>query len=261
MRAPTDAEVAATRKALDDLDAQVRAWPQVANRLGELANRAERLLDLTSYLQSILARTLGRAGPLDPAAMADVKAAADEALALAAAWPAETIHMAKRTVAWVPGDAAVGQWHALLQRLHEAPDDASARAAIGSIYDANTALQKAVEEKLRADGLVVEEETEAAIAGPLGFGLFEPVDVGDPGATSRDLGWRISALDKAAFAFLLAVALVAGMQALWVDKTFGGFWDVASAIVWGSGSAAVAAPLSAALGDTRKSAHAAGDGA
>jgi hypothetical protein len=43
------------------------------------------------------------------------------------------------------------------------------------------------------------------------------------------------------------------MQALWVGKSFGGFWDIAAALVWGFGSGAISATLSFALGNLGQS--------
>ena len=44
-----------------------------------------------------------------------------------------------------------------------------------------------------------------------------------------------------------AVLLLAGLQALYVGKTFGSVWDVLAALAWGAGTAAVMTPLTAAL--------------
>jgi hypothetical protein len=134
--------------------------------------------------------------------------------------------------------------------MNAAPDLDSARQALAAFWSANKALQEAA--ATRQEGLTP-GALRVAAGGPRGTALFDRLPVGDPGAAAATLARRASMIDFLVLAILLAVALVAGMQALWVDKTFGGFWDIAAAFAWGLGSGAVAGPLTAALGSASRS--------
>jgi hypothetical protein len=43
------------------------------------------------------------------------------------------------------------------------------------------------------------------------------------------------------------VLLLAGLQALYIGKTFGSFWDFAAALAWGAGAGTLVTPFAAAI--------------
>jgi hypothetical protein len=247
-RFPNTEEIEAAREAIQALELEVRQWPDTANRLAELDQRSNKLDKLTTYLSSILPRTLKRQGPLDLAAMRDVRAAADEAVALANDWPAESIATAGRMAEKLPpGEPARVHFHSVLEQFRVAPGPTAAKEALDDFWTVEAELREAA----APSALLATAMPEA---GALAWtGLFEGVSTDDPAATARGLAAQMSFIDTWVLVVLLLAALVAGMQALWVDKTFGGAWDIASALVWGLGAGAISEPLSAALGDFGRS--------
>jgi hypothetical protein len=61
-------------------------------------------------------------------------------------------------------------------------------------------------------------------------------------------------LDWLVFAALAVVALIGGVNALWIDKQFGGPLDWLLAFAWGAGSTAVTGVLAGAYSNLRKTA-------
>ena len=51
----------------------------------------------------------------------------------------------------------------------------------------------------------------------------------------------------AAVIIIGGLLLFAGLQALWIGKTFGTAWDFVAAVAWGSAALAVTSPLAAAI--------------
>jgi hypothetical protein len=247
-RFPTDDEVTQAGEELDALELEIRQWPDTANRLGELKQRLEKLADLKSYLDIIEPRTLCRPGPLSLEAMRDVRAAADEAVALANDWPAASIEAARGVGKNLPAnEPARLHLDSVLERFRTATSPALAKAALDEFWEVDRELREAaVPPALRAAAM-------PEAGGPALTGRFEQVDTDDPALAARGLATQIWMVDMWVFVVLLLAALIAGMQALWVDKSFGGAWDIASAFVWGLGAGAVGEPLSAALGDLGRS--------
>ena len=240
-------------KELESLETEVRNWHHVANELGDLKHRIGTLSDLEKYVDAVRKRTLDREGPLDLDAMSDVKAATSEALLLATDWPSETIAAARARAAALPEshDARQG-FDAFVGRLRGAGTAAAAREALESFWAVNEALHKAgTRTELLTGPPMKRFLAEAEAAGWAGF--FQPVETDDPTAAARDIGRRIAFVDAAVLVALLSAALVAGMQELWVGQSFGGFWDIAAAFVWGLGSGTIAAPLTTALTDFGRS--------
>ncbi len=244
---PSEEQLKKTREALAKLELELRAWPDVANRLGELQQRNEQLAVLDKYRQSVLDRTLARVGPLDLKAMREVKAAADEAVTLAGDWPARAIEDAIAMAENLPdGVSPPAGFDAVIQRFREATSVAGAKEALAAFWPAEVKLRK-----VAADAEL--DERFIAAATPEPTVPFEPVETVDPGPSAHELAVKVFAVDTVVLGLLLLVALVAGMQELWVDKSFGGAWDVAAALAWGFGAGAVGPPLISALGDLGRS--------
>lgn len=247
-RLPSEEQLKKTREALAALELELRNWPSIANRLGELQERSERLAALGSYRQSVLDRTLARTGPLDLKAMREVKATADEAVTLAADWPAKAIDAAIALAESLPDGVPVpASFSAVIDRFHEATSAAGAREALAAFWPAEIELREAA----AGAGLAGAVSVETSASEPPS--LFEPVETEDPGIAARKLAVRIFAVDAVVLGLLLLVALLAGMQALWVDKSFGGAWDVTTALAWGLGSGLIGQPLTSALSDLGRS--------
>lgn len=233
--------------ALDVLEKRARTWPQVANVLGELRQCGDRIAVLTTYVERIGARTLQRPGgpELSLADLEDIESAAREGVALASRWPAGAIHEAEERSLGLPvGHDARDQLDSVLARFAAAADQDAATAALPAFWDADTEIRKA---HVKAAGRPDEAGLAPRAGGFPGSGVFTPVEVDDPGKAARRLEVWISVVDQLIVAVLLVVAVLAGMQALYVGKTFGGWWDVAAALAWGLGAGAVAGPLAAAL--------------
>jgi hypothetical protein len=245
---PTDDQITAAQQTLDALELSVRQWPGVANTLGELKHRLSNLAALGKYVKGIEDRTLKREGPLDLAAMSDIAAAATEAATLAGDWPTEAIATGTRMAQDLEAGEARTAMDVALEQLDEAGSVTSARAGLDRFWKAYYKVRDAHE----FTGRVLEAAMPAAGAAP-SSGFFEPVATDDPAMRARALGVQIFSIDLVVLAVLLAAALVAGMQALWVGKSFGGFWDIAAALVWGFGSGAISATLSFALGNLGQS--------
>jgi hypothetical protein len=237
---------------LVSLELEVRRWPDTANRLGELRQRAGRLSVLRGYLDGIFPRTLEREGPLDLDDMRDVRAAADEAVALANDWPAAPIEAAQRVAQNLPPDAPARlHLESVLERFAAATKAPAAVDVLDDFWVVDRELREAAVRKLR-DAAVAPAIVDAAMpgaGGPAWTGVFLRAATHDPARVARGLAAQIWVIDMWVFGVLMIAALVGGMQALWVDKSFGGAWDVAAALVWGLGAGALGQQLSAALGD------------
>ena len=176
---------------------------------------------------------------------------AQEANALAADWPADEIEKVQALANELgANDPARGQLDGALAELGAAGTVADASDALDAFWNADTAVREAVAagqpNLLAAVGLPAAGALEWA-------GLFTPVHVQDPAATARGLAIRIFLFDWVVLLILVIVAVVTGMQALYIGKTFGGAADVISALVWGLGSGAVATALSSAVAGARNS--------
>jgi hypothetical protein len=251
-RSATDPATTDVKTTLDELEQQVRAWPQTANVLAELVHRTPRLVSLTMYVAHVAQLTLGRAAGALPLADADtITKTAQEANALAADWPADEIEKVQALVNELrANDPARGQLDGALARLGAAGTVADARDALDEFWSVDTAVRAALAagqpNLLAAVGLPAAGAFEWA-------GLFTPVEVQDPAATERGLAIRIFLFDWVVLLILVIVAVVTGMQALYIGKTFGGAADVISALAWGLGSGAVATVLSGAVAGARNS--------
>ena len=243
---PNEEQLKKTREALAALELELRAWPGVANRLGELQQRNGQLVVLEKYRQGAVDKTLARVGPLDLKAMREVKAAADEAVTLAGDWPAKAIDDAIAMAENLPGGVSPpASFDAVIQRFREATSAAGAKEALAAFWPAEVKLRK-VAADAGLEGFVT-----AAIPEPTA--PFEPVETVDPGPSAHELAVKIFAVDAVVLGMLLLVALVAGMQALWVDKSFGGVLGVTAALAWGLGSGVIGQPLTSALSDLGRS--------
>jgi len=241
-------ERAKIRADLDRLELEVRQWPEVANRLGALRAATTTLRHLTAYVETISGRTLGRTGPVDRSDMADIRSAAEEALGLAVGWPVDAIATAQLIAAQQPDLPAAGELKTILERFAAAADPAGAKEAANAFWEVYRALRAQAADRVRLEGA---RGLPAAAERPAR--AFAPAAVTDPLTRARAIRARIWLVDGLVLAFLLAVAFVAGMKALWVGHEFGGFWDFASAVGWGVGATAVLVPVTAALGDLRMS--------
>jgi hypothetical protein len=247
-RLPSEEQLKKTREALTSLELELSVWPKVANRLGELQQRSDQLAALSHYRQSVWDRTLGRKGPLDLAAMREVKATADEALTLAGDWPDKAIADASALAESLPKGVPVpASFEAVLDRFREAKSAADAKEALSAFRSAEIELRKAAKGAGLDEGMLAS----ASISEPIV--LFEPVAIEDPAPSARELAVGIFAIDAVVLGLLLLVALIAGMQALWVDKSFGGAWDVTAALAWGLGAGVIGQPLTSALTDAGRS--------
>jgi phosphoglycolate phosphatase-like HAD superfamily hydrolase len=251
---PNEEELKAKREALVKLELELREWPKVANLLGELKLRGPRLAILTHYYGPILDRTLKRRGSLDLAAMRDVKTAASEAVALANEWPSEQIAAAQILARNLPGNVTVpASFEVALQQIDSAATAEEAKKALKAFWKAKVDLQDAAKaEEITASAMVVAGSTTASES------VFEPAETEDPAVAAASLASTIFAIDLIVLGILLAVALVGGMQTLWVGKSFGGFWDIAAALAWGLGAGAIGKPLSEGLTNVGRSWIAAG---
>lgn len=246
---PSEEELKAKRETLVKLELELREWPKVANRLGELKLRGPRLKILTHYYGPILDRTLKRHGPLDLAAMRDVKAAADEAVALANEWPSDQIAAALALAQNLPEGAPVpASFEVALRQLDSAASAEEAKRAKKAFWKASVELRSAARER----GIVAGEMAmagRAAAPEP----VFDPAKTEDPAVAAASLASTILVVDLIVLGVLLAVALIGGMQLLWVGKSFGGFWDIAAALAWGLGAGAIGKPLSEGLTNVGRS--------
>jgi hypothetical protein len=244
---PSEETLKKTREALAALELELRNWPEEANLLGELQVRGPKLAELSKYYPAILDRTLRRTGPLELKTMADVKTAAKEAVTLANDWPAGAIATARELALQVPGTHARASFDTVLDHFHEAGSVGEAMAARSAFWDAYRELR----DEATDEGFVAESMAAGAAAGTTA--PFEPAETDDPAAMAGELAALNFAIDAWVLGMLLLVALAAGMQALWVDKSFGGGWDIIAALAWGVGSGAVGQPLSSALSDFGRS--------
>jgi hypothetical protein len=249
---PTEDELKAATEDIASLEKTVGTWPDFANRLGELNHGLEKLRHLEAYSNRIRARTLDRHGPLDLDAIGDIKAAADEAIPLANDWPITTIVSAQTLALAIPDDSpAIGARHdfeALLDQFSAVADIDGAEAALAEFWTVNKELKGATEPEWAFAIDFDSDPEEAAHPSP-----FHPVETDDPAAIAAQIATEIWAIDLAVVIVLLLAAVFAGMQALWVDKTFGGASDVIAALFWGLGAGTVVQPLAAALTDLGRS--------
>ena len=219
---PSEEVLKATRETLLKLELELHEWPKVANRLGELKLRGPRLAILPHYYGPILDRTLSRSGRFDLDAMRDVKAAADEAVTLANDWPHNQIEAAQALAASLPDDVPVpASFAVVLSRFDAATNIKDAEAALKQFWKANKDLREAAQ-----IGRVTRGAIAAAGASAAGDEVFEPVETGDPAKAAAALAHDIFAIDFIVMTVLLAVALLAGMQLLWVGQSFGTCWDL-----------------------------------
>jgi hypothetical protein len=246
---PSEEELKAKREALVKLELELREWPKVANLLGELKLRGPRLQILTHYYGPILDRTLKRHGPLDLTAMRDIKAAASEAVALANEWPSDQIAAAQALAQNLPEGVAVpASFEVALRQFDSAATAEDAKKAKKAFWKASVELQNAAKDEEVAAGAMAVAGS-AAAPEP----VFDPVKTDDPAVAAASLASTILMIDLIVLGILLTVALNGGMQALWVGKSFGGFWDIAAALAWGLGAGAIGKPLSEGLTNVGRS--------
>ncbi|MGY4771136.1 hypothetical protein ACXC9Q_29870 [Kribbella sp. CWNU-51] len=229
---------------LVDLDATIRSWPQAANSLGELEHLWSRLAELPEYKRRVKAKTFGRTGPkLTLDEIKEVSECAREAAIMAAIWPADAISAAIARAQTLPANhEAVASLESARAQFRTAIDRTQAWAALPDFWEADKQLRAAASGEAKLAG----EEAPAAGAGFVS-GLFTPAAGVDPAATARYLAFWITAIDYAVIVVILLAGLLAGMQALYVTKPFGGWWDAAAALAWGLTAGALAVPLSVAL--------------
>lgn len=253
MTSPTQQELADLRSGLDQLGTKVQSWPAAANLLAKMEHRFEGLAELVAYVQAARARTLDLVGARTLDEMDTIKSAAQEVIDLANDWPTDAIRRARELAAGLGADnPAVAQLDGVLDQLAAAADVAAAKDAIPLFWAADTALRQVVAAQAAAGPL--EALNYAAVAAALPWsGFFAPAEVADPAATASGLAVRIFLVDNLVLMFILATALIAGMQALYVGKAFGGWWDLAAAVAWGAGSGIVAGPLSGAVSGAQES--------
>lgn len=237
--------VADIKSQLDGLEQTTRSWPNVANLLSELRHRVERLAVLTTYQAQIQQQTLSRpAGKLELQDIDNIKQAAGEALQLAADWPADAIEANRVLAQELPANSeALARLDAVRTRFGAAQSMDDARDALADFWEAAEAVHEAV----AAQQPHLAEVALPAAGARAQAGIFVPVPVNDPAMTAKRMARQIFMFDSVVVAILLVVAVVAGVQALYVGKTFGGAGDVVTALVWGLGSGAIASALSGAV--------------
>jgi hypothetical protein len=241
---PKEEEVEAVRTDLEALEAQIVAWPEMANELARLSAALDRLGALDAYASTIRARTLALTGKIDLETAGKVKADVTEAVALAAVWPAEAIRDAARDAETLPaGDDARDLLDAALERMAAAADPVAAAAAVEDFWEAHKAIAQAKSPRPAAEAGAEEAVTEPGAMAS----YVEAVPTADPRDTAKGLGLRIALIDRLVVIFLVVVAWAAGMEALWIDESFGGAWDPILAFVWGAGAGAVATSLGTAI--------------
>lgn len=66
-------------------------------------------------------------------------------------------------------------------------------------------------------------------------------------AQARAIAASQRRINRIAVMVIIALLIVAGLQALYVGKTFGTFWDFAAALAWRAAAGAAVTPLTAAI--------------
>lgn len=250
LRFPATAdEVKTARKETADLDLEVRTWAEFANRVKDLHTTMPRLAALTAYRKRISTNVLDLRDQLTHAQMTSAKGLTEEAIGLARDWPAEEVRDAQAMALKLDRESPARiRFNTLVkERLPTIDEGEEVRVAIVEFRDAYDELRKEVRRK------GIQPDTPRAGAVSLRPKAFEPVSTPDPADAARDIATRIFTLDLLVLIALLGVAIIAGLKALWVGQSFGGWWDILAALAWGLGSGLVGPPLVAAVGDLGRS--------
>jgi hypothetical protein len=224
----------------------VRTWAAFANTLDKLVKQDQTFARLPGYRTAIWKRTMDRTGALGPAAMRDARKAATEALDIAREWPADRIEVTNAVAESISAPAATlfKTWLTQIVTLTDADAIRDARDTYVKKHEGDVAAAAA---DLAEDHMyLVRAATPHAVDGE-DVESHRDVKVKDPGVKALRIAIGISGLDMVIFLVLLGVALVAGMQELWVDETFGGLWDCLAAVAWGFGSGAISGTLTNAV--------------
>jgi hypothetical protein len=255
--AAATAEYKAAVQRVDAAEAALTAWPRLAPTLVRLAALRPNLSSLPAYERKAMEATLERDSAVALDDVATIGAAAQEALAVAAAWPHALVER-------------VADQYTTLEKLPKGIDRFEAeRVKAGEEYQAFEirrqtaadveAVKRAQVDFAEVDAVIVtalslylhphEEAFDRTRLGGRAGGTAI-VTVAVPPAPSlapaalRSITWF---LDRLVVAAVLVVALFAGAQALYIDKAMGGWWDDLATIVWGLTATTVAEPIATAI--------------
>ena len=278
MRAASAGDLKKISDQLDDLESIVRGWPEVPKVLKDLRAQLPTLRDLTVYEAKVRAATLGSRGPARLGDVAAITAAATAAIAFAADWTSAqaTIDLMRAGVARLEG---LPQKSPEDQRLIDAFDNLCSVLA-GAVTADDARAQRAALDNLAAD---VERqvdrrtaEIEAALRGnlvpplaPVGLAPppapvppAAPLPPGAPAPGLADPKQRAALLrlllligDYSVIGLIGVAAVIAGMEAIYVGKAYGGSWDVLATATWGLLAGAIAGPLGSTLSGAFQSLH------
>lgn len=248
------ANQATVKAGLEALATKIAAWPPLADALQGLQASLERLPVLKKYTASIRARTFERSVSVELPlkSLEEVAAASAEATALARTWPTEPIAQTSALADRLPPNfRARKDFKSLDDRFADAADVASATSARDAFWDVAAAVRRATGVPSESGGRFAQPEDgdQAAGAGATGA----EAATAQAAAEAQEIAVRIAVVDHAVLFFLLAVALLAGLDALYVGKTFGGWWDVLKALAWGASAATLGTVVVSALGNAGQS--------
>lgn len=265
-RLPNPKDLADAGTAVDAVEAAVLALPDLANSLVRLGVVCGQLSALNSYSDAVLTATLNR--PPDglttgTSELATIDDTARNGIRIAASWPAGLVNAIGDDMAWlgqvVPGDGpradaflearrhAVDAWTAFEAEADGALSDDQIASARSHLYEARGKVAAA--RNALAD-------TETALEGAIVVGAVAPEDhslapadvpAAAPAGASALLRARMWITDRLLFVLVVVAALVAGVEALYVDKAVGGAWDWLVIVTWGFVAATAAEPIAAAV--------------
>lgn len=245
------------QEALTAAESALSTWGTLGERLVELQKVRGKLGELPAFEADVLGATLER--PSGKVALAEVESIQEQAalgIAVAKRWPTDVDDIRARyeQLQQTSGGAAFQQaraaaveaWSVFTRRA------ASART-LEDVNDVLRALELADSKIVaaaspRADRL----DAAAVVAGLPPTTRRRPVELDriasqDPVAQLGRLERRGRWIDNVVLIATVAVAFVAGGQALYVDKAVGGLWDSIVIATWGFMTIAIAPPIAAAI--------------
>nr|MDT0664555.1 hypothetical protein [Micromonospora sp. DSM 115978] len=137
---------------IDDLENEVRNWPETANLVGLLRSRAGSLAVLREYLDEARGRTLDRVGPSELTfdEVKQIKAVAREAATLAGDWPGDKIFATAELAKNLDeGSPAWQRWETLRNRFAAVRTVSAAEQVRGEYEEVDAEVRGAVAVRLR----------------------------------------------------------------------------------------------------------------
>lgn len=255
----TSTEFKAAVKVLDEIEATLSGWPDLANALVKVDRSTAKLRALPALQKQVIDTAIRRGdGELKVtiADVANVRAKAELGLEVARVWPDDLYDRTAELVQRVrdgdpPSDdphvrRGLSAWSELEARASSATTIEHVNEALGLLYDAFGDLDA----YLRTTAPELFDESNLA---PQTGRPPHATAITDEAVNTAAQLWtrwllaKRKMIDRALVAVAILVAALAGAQALYVGKAVGGPWDLAAVLTWGLTAGVAAKPIAEAL--------------